>query len=119
VWLKAHLGRQNVVHGKDVDFGMRCEWCLDFRSNKLGALDFRQLVHLLPWVGEPLERHIPDSAVGADVNVRVIDREKAVFDGSADEAIRLAVPRRPYKQDDKTIKGETHIVSGRRVAATK
>ena len=87
-----YLGRQDVLHGQDVHLGVDRERRLDLRTNDEGAVDLRQLLDLAASLHDALERHIPRSAVRADIRLLVVDREHAVLDLGADEAVRLAVP---------------------------
>lgn len=96
------------------------KWCFDSCAYELATLDLRDLMDLAARRRDALESHIPRGAIGAQVDVDIINCEKAILEGGADEAVRLTIPEECPWVDHLTtwhVKA-THIVSGRRVAAT-
>lgn len=83
----AHLGTKNVVHRQDINFRKDSKWRLDLGSHNLGTSD-----RVASWVGDPLESHITSSAVGANINISIVDDEEAILQSRANKAVSLTVP---------------------------
>jgi hypothetical protein len=91
-WTRTDLGRQDIVHGQDVDFWVERKRRPDLRPDKADALDLEQLVDLASSQHHTLESHVTCSTGGAYICLLVVDGKNAILDRGADEAIRLTIP---------------------------
>jgi hypothetical protein len=88
-------------------------------SDDLCSIDLQQLIHLPARRDHAPERHIPRSAVHADIHLAVTDCEQAILDGGANKAGPLSIPKLPFRAPPRAGGMSTHIVSGHNIVATK
>ena len=94
---------------------------LDLRANKVYTLHFCQLLDLSRVFQNSLERHVSGGTSRANISLPILSCKNTILDRSPNEAVRLSVPELLDEKDDfkPHRQNETHMVSGRNVAATK
>ena len=115
-----YLCSQDIVHWQYVYHGVNRERSLDPRTDELRTLQFKQLFDLVLGGGGTLERHVSGSTICTKVRlIRILGREDSVLEGGADKAVRLTIPEQRSGLISGSAYKMTHMVSGRKVAATK
>jgi len=117
--LDIYLCGQDTVHRQYVYNGVDREWSLDLGTDDLRTFQFKQLFDLVLGGGGALECHVPSSTVCTEVRlVWVLGGENSVLQGGADKAVGLTIPKQWSILIGGRVWKSTHMVSGRKVAAT-
>lgn len=62
-----NLGRQNILHGKDINLFVYAKGCPDLGAYQGRTFDFQQLVDSASGLSDSLESHITSCATSNDI----------------------------------------------------